>query len=74
MAMNKRIFAILVIVFSVIGVYADNGINSPYSRYGVGILADQGLGISRQMGGLGYALRSHRFILQQSKKKTKSKL
>ena len=52
----------MVIVFSVIGVYADNGINSPYSRYGVGILADQGLGISRQMGGLGYALRSHRFI------------
>ncbi|MBR5593443.1 MAG: hypothetical protein IKW46_05150 [Bacteroidaceae bacterium] len=62
MAMNKRIFAILIIVFSVIGVYADNGINSPYSRYGVGILADQGMGISRQMSGLGYALRSHRFI------------
>lgn len=60
--MNKRIFAILIIVFSVIGVYADNGINSPYSRYGVGILADQGMGISRQMSGLGYALRSHRFI------------
>lgn len=52
----------MIIVFSVIGVYADNGINSPYSRYGVGILADQGMGISRQMSGLGYALRSHRFI------------
>ena len=50
------------IIFSVIGASADNGINSPYSRYGVGVLADQSLGTNRQMGGLGYALRSHRFV------------
>ena len=50
------------IMFSIIGASADNGINSPYSRYGMGILSDQSLGINRQMGGLGYALRSHRFI------------
>ena len=60
--MNKKIFALLMIMLSVIGAKADNGINSPYSRYGVGILADQSLGINRQMGGLGYALRTHRFI------------
>lgn len=60
--MNKRILAILLIMFSVIGAMADNGINSPYSRYGVGVLADQSLGTNRQMGGLGYALRSHRFV------------
>lgn len=60
--MNKRILAILMMMFSIIGASADNGINSPYSRYGVGILADQGLGVSKQMGGLGYALRTHRFI------------
>ncbi len=62
MAINKKIFALLLIIFSVIGASADNGINSPYSRYGVGILSDQSLGINRQMGGLGYALRTHRFI------------
>ena len=50
------------ITLSVIGAWADNGVNSPYSRYGVGILSDQSLGINRQMGGMGYALRSHRFI------------
>ena len=50
------------IVFSILGASADNGINSPYSRYGIGILSDQSLGINRQMGGLGYALRSHSFI------------
>ena len=44
------------------GIYADNGINSPYSRYGVGILSNQGLGISSQMGGLGYALKSNSYI------------
>ena len=51
--MNRRIFAILILMLSVIGVYADNGINSPYSRYGVGLLSDQSFGINRQMGGLG---------------------
>lgn len=62
MAIDKRIFAIVVILLSIIGASADNGINSPYSRYGVGILSNQSLGINRQMGGLGYALRSHDFI------------
>lgn len=62
MAINKKILAILLTMFSVIGAIADNGINSPYSRYGVGVLADQSLGTNRQMGGLGYALRSHRFV------------
>ena len=60
--MNKKIFAFLVVMLSVIGAHADNGINSPYSRYGMGILSDQSLGINRQMGGLGYGLRSHRYI------------
>ena len=60
--MNRRIFAILILLLSVIGVYADNGINSPYSRYGVGLLSDQSFGINRQMGGLGYGLRNSSFI------------
>ena len=42
--------------------YADNGSNSPYSRYGVGLLSDQSLGVNRQMGGLGYGLRSNGYI------------
>ena len=62
MTMIKRILAAVAIMLSFIGAYADNGINSPYSRYGVGILSDQSLGINRQMGGLGYGLRSHSYI------------
>lgn len=60
--MNKIKLTILLALTAIIGAYADNGINSPYSRYGVGILANQSLGINRQMGGLGYGLRSHKYI------------
>ena len=60
--MNKRTLTILLTILIAIGPYADNGINSPYSRYGVGILSNQSLGINRQMGGLGYGLRSPKYI------------
>lgn len=58
----KKIFATLLILIAFAGVKADNGINSPYSRYGLGILTNQSLGINRQMGGLGYGLRSDSYI------------
>ena len=62
----KRIFAILtILIVAIAGAKADNGINSPYSRYGMGILANQSLGINRQMGGLGYGLRSDSYIIAQ---------
>lgn len=58
----KKIFTILMILVAFVGAKADNGINSPYSRYGLGILTNQSLGINRQMGGLGYGLRSDSYI------------
>lgn len=59
----NKIFATLLLAFAATaGVFADNGINSPYSRYGLGILTNQSLGINRQMGGLGYGLRSDSYI------------
>lgn len=60
--MNKITQTILLALVAVAGAYADNGINSPYSRYGIGILANQSLGINRQMGGIGYGLRSNKYI------------
>lgn len=36
---------------------AQSGINSPYSRYGVGILSDQSTGITQSMGGIGAGFR-----------------
>lgn len=63
MAINKKILILTLLIISAItGVKADNGINSPYSRYGLGVLADQNLSVNRQLGGLGYALNSRSYI------------
>ena len=43
------------------GVKAQN-INTPYSMYGYGILGDRATSMQRQMGGIGYAMRSGRQI------------
>lgn len=48
----------MLFVLSAMPVHAQNGINSPYSRYGMGILSDGGVGINKAMGGLGIGLRS----------------
>ena len=58
---KRLIFILLVSVISSFA-HAENGINSPYSRFGLGILSDQNLGVNRQMGGLGYALRDKSYI------------
>lgn len=62
MSIHRKILTILTTLFIVTGANADNGINSPYSRFGLGILSDQNLGVNRMMGGLGYALRDSRYI------------
>lgn len=62
MAINKKLLTILALFMLFIGVSADNGINSPYSRFGLGILSDQNLGVNRQMGGLGYAMYDNKYI------------
>lgn len=62
MKFNRLILTFALIITTVVTTIADNGINSPYSRYGMGVLADQNLGVNRQMGGLGYALRSGSYI------------
>lgn len=55
----KRLIATAVAVMLTMGVFAQNGTNSPYSQYGLGILADQGNGPSKGMAGVGIATREH---------------
>ncbi len=62
MTLNRRLLTFIFIITATVAAVADNGINSPYSRYGMGVLSDQNLGVNRQMGGLGYALRSGNYI------------
>ena len=57
--MNKRLFAtILTGVFDLSGIAQVSKTLSPYSMYGLGVLADQSQGFNRGMGGLSAGLRS----------------
>lgn len=54
--------AVLAAIFAVLPLSAQNGINSPYSRYGLGVLSDQGVGINRAMGGTGIGFREKNIL------------
>lgn len=62
--MNKRLKYLLLWVVALlvpsVSVFADN--NTPYSMFGYGILGDRATSMQRQMGGIGYAMRSGRQI------------
>ena len=58
---KRLLFTVLALFIAYIS-QAENGINSPYSRFGLGTLSDQNLAVNRQMGGLGYALRDKSYI------------
>ena len=51
---------IAVLLLSVPAIYhsaAQNGINTPYSQYGIGVLSEQSTGIAKAMGGIGAGFR-----------------
>lgn len=49
----KRLLCTIAVVASTLSALAQGGTNSPYSQYGMGIMADQGNGFSRGMNGVG---------------------
>lgn len=58
MLKSKRLLliAFLACIVGSVGAQTD----SPYSRYGYGVLKDQAVGLSKGMGGIGYGLRNSR--------------
>ena len=54
--MKKLSLAIIATVFS-LGAFAQNGINSPYSRYGFGIQSERAMGFNKGMGGVAQGFR-----------------
>ena len=57
--MNKyRILSILCLIVFAFPVWAENGMNSPYTRYGFGQLSTMGVGVNRSMGGTGIGLHN----------------
>ncbi len=65
--MNKRLFAtILTGVFALSGIAQVSKTLSPYSMYGLGVMADQSQGFNRGMGGLSAGLRSGTMVNMQN--------
>ncbi len=58
MRIDRRIVGVVVMLFVVIGIAANNNANSPYTRFGYGDVQDQTFARSRGMGGISYGLRS----------------
>lgn len=54
----KRILSSLVLLTITGAALAQNGTNSPFSRFGFGLLSDQSQGLNRNMGGVSMGLRS----------------
>ena len=58
MMLYKRLINFCLLTFLVLSAIAQNGSNSPYTRYGFGQLSDQSFGNSKAMGGIAYGLRN----------------
>ena len=55
--MNKLSFAIIIATLAT-AAHAQNGINSPYSRYGFGIQSERATGFNKGMGGVAQGFRN----------------
>lgn len=58
----RNLIALLLSLTAISGIYAQNGVMSPYSRFGYGFLSDNATAAQRTMGGTGYAMNSGRQI------------
>lgn len=56
------LFTLLLSVTAVTPSFAQNGINSPYSRYGFGIMSDRSMGFNKGMGGVAQGFRDGQII------------
>lgn len=62
MNLRKTALALLATAAAAMSSSAQNGIMSPYSRYGIGQLRDNATAAQQSMGGIGYAMNSGRQI------------
>lgn len=57
-----RKILLLILAFISLHAKAQNGINSPYSRYGFGMLSDRAMGFNKAMGGVAMGFRDGQII------------
>lgn len=58
MTLSNKALCTTAIAFYAIAATAQNGINSPYSRYGFGMMSDRAMGFNKAMGGVGLGFRN----------------
>jgi hypothetical protein len=58
----KSVLLAIIVLIMPCFVLAQNSTNSPYTRYGYGILSDKATAAQRGMGGIGYGLRNSQII------------
>ena len=59
---DRRFLVLIVFIFLAAPILAQTNSDSPYSRFGVGQMAQPGFGKNRAMGGIGLALRDNNHI------------
>jgi hypothetical protein len=62
----RRFLSALWLTATSLAMFAQSGTNSPYSQYGLGVMAEQGQGFNRAMNGLSYGLRQHNQVNSQN--------
>lgn len=62
---NRYILVVSLLMTSV-GVFAQNGVNSPYSRYGFGVLSDRSMGFNKGMAGVSQGFRDGQSVNLQN--------
>lgn len=62
----NRIFFVVLLMATAICANAQNGVNSPYSRYGFGMLSDRSMGFNKGMGGVAQGFREGSIVNVQN--------
>lgn len=57
-----KIPTIILLLTASVTAHAEDGVNSPYSRYGYGLLADRSMGFNKAMGGIAQGFRNGKEI------------
>jgi len=55
---QKVLFLSILIITTSLSVKSQNGVNSPYSRYGFGMMSDRAMGFNKGMGGISQGFRA----------------
>lgn len=58
MSIAKKTLTILALTTAPLATMAQNGVNTPYSRYGLGVLSDRSMGFNKAMGGVAQGFRN----------------